>query len=231
MLEALRIKMLMTSVLQQKCRPFLVQESIPRWRPLLRYQQLLLPFVALSLLLNLMIYMEMYLMSNTLLSNVSMCLSPLLQTSHLHQFVEGSLVSLIRHADMYPMLLAPGQWGAWGSGAGAAWRIGAPFTLCGQTMRYLHYGLTDGSVPPPEEGPKYFKQPQGCASAKIKALRSPERLQQNGCQGSSTSYFHPACPLADTIFVQNFTPPIFQAKRLHRKSAYFAIFFNHDLSA
>ena len=55
MLEALRIKMLMTSVLQQKCRPFLVQKSIPRWRPLLRYQQLLLPFVALSLLLNLLI--------------------------------------------------------------------------------------------------------------------------------------------------------------------------------
>ena len=178
--------MLLTSVLQQKCRPFLVQESIPRWRPLLRYQQLLLPFIALSLLLNLLIYMEIYLMSNTLLSNVSMCLSPLLQTSHLHQFVEASLVSLIRHADMYPMLLAPGQWGAWGSGAGAAWRIGAPFTLCGQTMRYLHYGLTDGPVPPPEEGPKYFKQPQGCALAKRKAPCSIERSQQNCCQGSST---------------------------------------------
>ena len=186
MLEVLRIKMLMTSVLQQKRRLFLVQESIPRWRPLLRYQQLLLPFVALSLLLNLLIYMEIYLMSNTLLSHVSMCLSPLLQTSHLHQFVEASLLSLIRHADMYPMLLAPGQWGAWGSGAGAAWRIGAPFTLCGQTMRYLHYGLTDGPVPPPEEGPKYFKQPQGCALAKRKALRSLERSQQNCCQGNST---------------------------------------------
>ena len=177
--------MLTTSVLQQKCRPFLVQESTPRWRPLLRYQQLLLPFVALSMILNLLIYMEIYLMSNTLLS-VSTCLSPLLQTSHLHQFVEASLESLIRHADMYPMLLAPGQWGAWGSGAGAAWRIGAPFTLCGQTMRYLHYGLTDGPVPPPEEGPKYFKQPQGCALAKRKAPRSLERSQQICCQGNST---------------------------------------------
>ena len=125
-------------------------------------------------------------MSNVLLSYDPMCLSPLLQTSRLHRFVGLYLEGLIRHADMYPTLLAPRLWGAWGSGAGAAWRIGAPFTLCGQTMRYLHYGLTDGPVPPPEEGPKYFKQPQGCALAKRKALRSLERSQQNCCQGSST---------------------------------------------
>ena len=183
---SVRIKMLMTSVLQQKCRPFLVQESIPRWRPLLRYQQLLLPFFALSLLL--LIHMEIYLRSYTLLlSCMIQCVfphfyKPVICTNLLNlpsKAWSGTLTCTPRFSP--PACGEPGGRGLGQPGASeppshSAARRWDIFIMAWQTARFL----------PQRKGPNILSNPKVVHLAKNKALCSLERSQQNCCQGSST---------------------------------------------